>query len=335
MDYATTKAWSYGDLSDIPWILWGYDVNCQYDRHHKERVEASDYLSFPEGLENKIYYAIGTWHVHGHKPECYPRYATTFIKGSGIRSAEILESRWSQLNPAASSLRYMTLAHRAEMLDALMNDINWKTMVKLAGDIISSFVDALDSRDDACLEFDKLDSTCSEELRAKWLAQEEKAHANRLQDVKSMDIYSSALEQAPALIEIEVQQMDKELEEGNVGLTTWLVTGIEIQQQQIRLKAAQQKHRSPTPKQEVELSRMKEKLVQKLDKLMSSAEQLFPALDFDELEYREAAVFDAIMQSPVPLPSQLKGELPPALKQAAAVELELRIGEANDALQGV
>ncbi|KAJ2923084.1 hypothetical protein H1R20_g14010, partial [Candolleomyces eurysporus] len=221
------------------------------------------------------------------------------------------------------------------MLDALMNDINWKTMVKLAGDIISSFVDALDSRDDACLEFDKLDSTCSEELRAKWLAQEEKAHTNRLQDVKSMDIYSSALEQAPALIEIEVQQMDKELEEGNVGLTTWLVTGIEIQQQQIRLKAAQQKHRSPTPKQEVELSRMKEKLVQKLDKLMSSAEQLFPALDFDELEYREAAVFDAIMQSPVPLPSQLKGELPPALKQAAAVELELRIGEANDALQGV
>ncbi|KAJ2920706.1 hypothetical protein H1R20_g16388, partial [Candolleomyces eurysporus] len=246
MDYATTKAWSYGHFSNVPWILWG-----------------------------------------------------------------------------------------AEMLDALMNDINWKTMVKLAGDIISSFVDALDSRDDACLEFDKLDSTCSEELRAKWLAQEEKAHANRLQDVKSMDIYSSALDQAPALIEIEVQQMDKELEEGNVGLTTWLVTGIEIQQQQIRLKAAQQKHQSPTPKQEVEISRMKEKLVQKFDKLMTNAEQLFPALDFDELEYRDAVVFNAMMQSPVPLPSQLKGKLPPALKQAAAVELELRIGEANDALQGV
>ena len=132
MDYATTKAWSYGDLSDVPWILWGYDVNCQYDRHHKERVEASDHLAFPEGRENKVYYAIGTWHVHGHKAECYPRYATTFVKGSGVRSAEILESRWSQLNPAAPSLRYMTLAHRDEMLDALMNDINWKTMVKLS-----------------------------------------------------------------------------------------------------------------------------------------------------------------------------------------------------------
>lgn len=131
MDYATTKAWSHGNFSDVPYIVWGYDVNCQYDRHHKERVKDGDHLSFPKGLEDKIYYAIGMWHVHGRKAECYPRYATTFIKGSGVRSAEILESRWSQLNPAASSLRYMTLAHRTEMLDALMNDINWKTMVKL------------------------------------------------------------------------------------------------------------------------------------------------------------------------------------------------------------
>ena len=117
--------------------------------------------------------------------------------------------------------------------------------------------------------------------------------------------------------------MDKELEGGNIGLTTWLVTGIEIQHEQIRLKAAEQKHQSPTPKQEVQISRMKEKLVQKYDKLMSSAEQLFPDIDFDELEYRDAAVSNASIQLRVPLPSQVEGELPPALEQAAAVELEL------------
>ena len=131
MDYATSKAWSYEDLTDAEFLIWGYDVNCQYQPHHKERVEASEYLDFPAGLEDKIYYAIGTWHVHGHKNECYPRYVTSFIKGAGVKSAEILEARWSELNHAAPSLRYMTLAHRAEMLDALMNDMNWKTMVNL------------------------------------------------------------------------------------------------------------------------------------------------------------------------------------------------------------
>ena len=163
-----------------------------------------------------------------------------------------------------------------------------------------------------------------------------------------MDIYSSALEQglmivqttdavtdellpAPALVEIEVRQMDKELEEGNVGLTTWVVTGIEIQQEKVRLNAAKQKYQSPTPKQEVELARMKEKIVQKIDKLMSSAEQLFPAIDFDELDYLEPVDSG----SPLPLPSQVKGNLPPVLQQAAAVELQLRIGEVNDALQGI
>ncbi|KAJ2920505.1 hypothetical protein H1R20_g16590, partial [Candolleomyces eurysporus] len=332
MDYATTKAWKYGDLSDIPWILWGYDVNCQYDKHHKERVEVGKYLSFPDGMEDKIIYAIGTWHVHGHKPECYPRYATTFIKGAGVRSAEILESRWSQLNPAASSLRYMTLAHRSEMLDALMNDINWKTMVKLAGDIAESFVDALESRDEACDEFEKLDSTCTDEQRSKWLAEEAAAHMNQAHDVKSMDIYSSVLEKAPALVEIEINQMDKELEDGNVGLTTWLVTGIEIQQEQLRITTTKRNHPTPTPKQEVAILRMKEKLIHKFDKLIDSAERLFPTVDFDELEYRKPATSD---ETVVPLPSQVKGTLPSALKHAAAVELELRIGQANDALQGI
>ena len=140
MDYATSKAWSYEDLTDAEFLIWGYDVNCQYQPHHKERVEASEYLDFPAGLEDKIYYAIGTWHVHGHKNECYPQYATSFIKGAGVKSAEILEARWSELNHAAPSLRYMTFAHRAEMLDALMNDMNWKTMVNLCESLMFSNV---------------------------------------------------------------------------------------------------------------------------------------------------------------------------------------------------
>jgi hypothetical protein len=130
MDYCTSKGWAYGDLSEADYLLFGYDVNCQYHKKHQARQEAnSKWIKFPEGLKDCIYYAVGTFHVHGHRAECYPRYATTFIRGSGVRSAEILEARWSVLNRAAPSLRYMTLPHRTEMLDALMNDNNWKAMV--------------------------------------------------------------------------------------------------------------------------------------------------------------------------------------------------------------
>ena len=134
MDYCLCKAYSYGDLSEAEFIVFGYDVNCQFCVNHPARIERnSDWIHHPEGLEGKIYYVIGTFHVHGHRPECFHRYATYFLKHAGWRSAEILEVRWSVLNKAASSLRYMTIPHMFEMLDALMNDINWKTMVGIGG----------------------------------------------------------------------------------------------------------------------------------------------------------------------------------------------------------
>ncbi|KIL56276.1 hypothetical protein M378DRAFT_40062, partial [Amanita muscaria Koide BX008] len=42
--------------------------------------------------------AIGLFHVHAHKDECFFRYATSFIPGAGVVAGEILESLWSSLN---------------------------------------------------------------------------------------------------------------------------------------------------------------------------------------------------------------------------------------------
>jgi len=63
-----------------------------------------------------------------------------------------------------------------------------------AGYISKSYDKALEEREDALEEFEKLDSTTSDEQRTKWASQEAQAHANRLQDVKAMDIYLSKLE---------------------------------------------------------------------------------------------------------------------------------------------
>ena len=36
--------------------------------------------------------AIGLFHVHAHKEDCFFRFASTFIPGSGIVAGQILES---------------------------------------------------------------------------------------------------------------------------------------------------------------------------------------------------------------------------------------------------
>ncbi|TEB16767.1 hypothetical protein FA13DRAFT_1804560 [Coprinellus micaceus] len=185
MDYCTSKGWAYGDLSEADYLLFGYDVNC---------------------LKDCIYYAVGTFHVHGHRAECYPRYATTFIRGSGVRSAEILEARWSVLNRGRPSLRYMTLPHRTEMLDALMNDNNWKAMVGSGAPvkyIYSSYTKGLDKHAVAEEEFAKLDKGLDKN-------QSSGRTFNRLYDVTVMDIYMAKTKKAPRRVDIEVKLADRE-----------------------------------------------------------------------------------------------------------------------------
>lgn len=64
----------------------------------------------------------------------------------------------------------------------------------IAGYISKSYEKALEEWDSAEDEFDKLDSTTSDEQRAKWASEEAQAHADRLSNVKAMDIYLSKLE---------------------------------------------------------------------------------------------------------------------------------------------
>jgi Kyakuja-Dileera-Zisupton transposase len=83
----------------------------------------------PSGLSLKM--GIGIWHVNGHVPECFVRYAPLFIDGVGNVDGEILETLWSSLNEISGSTRGMSTSHRRELLDDHMNDSNWKKLTRI------------------------------------------------------------------------------------------------------------------------------------------------------------------------------------------------------------
>jgi hypothetical protein len=80
-----------------------------------------------DGLE--IDRAIGLFHVHCHKEECFHRFASSFIPGAAVVAGEILESLWSRLNLITTATRTATLAHRAEVIDDHVSDSNHKKAV--------------------------------------------------------------------------------------------------------------------------------------------------------------------------------------------------------------
>ena len=125
MDYAIMQAISYTVL--VAYILLLYDIVCQFWVNFNTRIAQCPQLPvLPRNLS--IIPGIGLFHVHGHKAQCYPRYAPSFIPGAGMIDGEILETLWSPLNHTASSARSMSWFSRQEYLDAHMGDSNWKKL---------------------------------------------------------------------------------------------------------------------------------------------------------------------------------------------------------------
>jgi hypothetical protein len=78
------------------------------------------------------------FHVHGHKQQCFFRYATSFIPGSGVTIGEILEMLWSSLNSISPTVRTASLANRAETIDDHASDSNHKKMLNIGEPIFES-----------------------------------------------------------------------------------------------------------------------------------------------------------------------------------------------------
>ncbi|KAH6866011.1 hypothetical protein BKA70DRAFT_1244784 [Coprinopsis sp. MPI-PUGE-AT-0042] len=137
---------------------------------------------------------IGQFHVHGHQEKCYARYSPLFIDGLGKTSSEILEPLWSVLNEAARPTQVMTLAHRAEVLDALIADNNWKKMTGLIQGIPQAYEKSFKEYTQAQEAFDLLNTTTSDAQRKEWQIQLTEALAQRNNVVSAMDTLNLSIE---------------------------------------------------------------------------------------------------------------------------------------------
>ncbi|KAG6904436.1 hypothetical protein DXG01_009973, partial [Tephrocybe rancida] len=125
VDYILRELFRNGDMEEVRRILFMYDIVCQYIVHLADRLGPD----IPPHIT--IDQAIGLMHVHGHKDDCYRRFASSFIPGAAITAGEILETLWASLNKVSSQARTATLAHRVEIIDDHMSDNNWKKIINM------------------------------------------------------------------------------------------------------------------------------------------------------------------------------------------------------------
>lgn len=173
-------------------IIIFYDIVCQYIVYFFERIGHK----IPAGLTVEA--AIGLFHVHAHKDDCFFRFASTFIPGAGVVAGEILESLWSSLNAISPSARTATLAHRAELLDDHSTDSNHKKMLGIVSSLCKNHRKANDMVEHAQEYYDNLTRQAGPIAVAKWKTDIEHAEESRRHNLSAMDIYAAKIEKPSA-----------------------------------------------------------------------------------------------------------------------------------------
>ena len=128
MDYALCHAIHHRS-DEQQMVLTFYDINCQYNKNLRWRLQENWFISLPDGI--LIQLGIGLWHIHGHQAECFARYVPNFIRGAGQVDGKVMETLWSSLNIISPSAHGMATPHQQELLDFQMNDSNFLKMVKM------------------------------------------------------------------------------------------------------------------------------------------------------------------------------------------------------------
>ena len=125
IDWVLLQALKQTNMDSTQGAMLIYDIACQYLVHLQDHIGhlLLDALSLD--------HAIGMFHVHGHKDQCFFCYATSFIPHTGVMVGEFLEMLWSSLDSITPTVQTATLANRAETIDDHASNSNHKKMLSI------------------------------------------------------------------------------------------------------------------------------------------------------------------------------------------------------------
>jgi len=220
VDFALLKALTSTHVEAEQGVLLIYNITCQYFVHLQDQIGSR----LPFGLD--IEAAIGLFHIHAHKDQCFFRYATSFIPGAAIVAGEILESLWSSLNSISPTAQTATLAHRAEMLDDHTTDSNHKKTLGIVNTLCRSHQTTVDMLDHAQNYYRNLTDQAGPTAVAKWDQDIEVVEAMRKYDITTMDIYAARLEDRQSASQYPASGT------GNSLLASWMELSLAVEEKQ-------------------------------------------------------------------------------------------------------
>lgn len=111
----------------------GYDVNCQYQIHFRERM--ASHIKWAKtgkhtniGLQEppRTIFGIGNFHLPCHKADCRYKHSFHLLPCSAMCDMEASERVWAAQNSYSDSTREMSSGHRKDMYNMFHSDQNYQ-----------------------------------------------------------------------------------------------------------------------------------------------------------------------------------------------------------------
>ena len=183
VDFALLQAVRMTSIDPDQGVMIMCNISCQHCIHLFDRI--GDKLLM--GL--MVDQAIGLFHVHAHKEQCFFGYAPCFTPGSAVNAGEILESIWSGLNGISPTTQTATLAHHAKVLNDHASDSNHKKMLGMVRNLCRWHKEAAETLASSERYFQQLSCAANPAIVHYWQCDIEHAEAMRLTQLKVMDTY--------------------------------------------------------------------------------------------------------------------------------------------------
>jgi hypothetical protein len=111
-------------------LLITYDIACQWKINYKSRMAL---LPPDMHIPDKVNVTTGIpkFHAPGHQESCQTVHSLNVMPGVGRTDGEGIECNWSDINPAAPSLKEMGPGSFRDTLDDLIHHRNFRKYISL------------------------------------------------------------------------------------------------------------------------------------------------------------------------------------------------------------
>ncbi|KAJ7173392.1 hypothetical protein C8R46DRAFT_893031 [Mycena filopes] len=183
---------SLAEASYLRWILFTYDIWCQYVIHFKDRIAQW----FPTMLKilEFIRGAIPKMHIHNHIELCSILWNLNWLLYTAFTWGEMIETGWVEHNLTAGQTKEQNDGNRHDSVDDTSGSWNWDKMVDFANALLRSWRSCQLERRKRAANFQALTDKHPAELIERW----EKADViSRMADGKLVSVFQTNFKKGP------------------------------------------------------------------------------------------------------------------------------------------